>query len=520
MIPYDYWIPLVLFFIVSVGCALHIGRRFPSSKLFLLVLCIGVLPKLTALTTPYYGTEYEDAFVFQADSKSMEEHSSSEDRFRVQIYDYDLDAGKHTLQSYTGHFTSFSAVVWMGNKIFGYSRFRAIETNLVFSLSLFIVLFMIVYTITNNTYYALISILVFATAPVISLFQSSALAEMYSSLAIGMFLYFLAIFWRNTKPSHQEIFLVISALILCLIIKRENMVLLSIIPFFVFKLLSQKSHQWFAFVAVALVLYFVGVDPFSTEFIEAEELQTSTFSLSYFYVQLPIYIEAWLNPQLYGISFWCLLISFPLLIYKKAVPSNESIVAFGLLVGYLAIYCLHYRSRYFVLSMELSYFETFRYSNNFYFLIALLVGLNLHNIWGEGFPKPLGAKLVTLFFILFTISCYYTYNFRELFHEEEVRTRIQPILSANLAVKKLHSAESAAILITDIPLVAKMLDEDEFDLLVRNFRYQDKPEQFTHKERIYFLLPEEKANQFLGPKTATNRIELGIETRYVLFQLI
>jgi hypothetical protein len=518
--PYDYLVPIGLSIVVLIGCACHIIKHFPNSASILLVLCVALIPKYAALNIPYYGTEYEDAFVFQADSRSIADHLTEADPFRIQIAEFSLAENRDVLKSYTGHFTTFSGLVGLNNMVFGYSKIRAIELNLLFSCLLFLVLYLTVYVGTNCKVSALVTVLIISSSRIISLFQTSALAETYSSLIGISFLYFLIRFWKNQKTAHLDTMLLIVSLLVCLLTKRENMVLLALLPLIGYRLVTYKSLGWLVVLAVALFSYFIFVKPFSTEFLEASSIKAPTFSLSYFVVQLPAYVGAFLKPQLFGLGFWSLCVLLLVFLRNRELPTAESIVVIGVFLGYLAIYCLHYRSRYFVLSMEMSDFETFRYANNFFYLISLFVGLNLRHVQKNFYPRLDVRKIAWVFAVFFIIAIVPSQVVRTALQTEEFNTRILPLLTANKLIRESDVSEYDPVLVTDIPVVGKMLSSSEFNVFVQEFQREHDYFQYKNGRPIYLLVPKTIAIDHLGSSTPLSVIPLGIDTNYILYRLL
>lgn len=519
--PYDYFIPLFLFLIVTMGSAYYLSKNFEGNwQILFAIAFISLVPKYEALTEPYYGTEYEDAFVFQADSKSLTEHSSEADRFRIQISNYNIEENGEELLSYTGHFTSFSSILGAYNKIFGYSRYRAIQLNLLFSVLLSFVIFSIFRLQTNSTLIGVTSILLLASSPATNLFQTSGLTETFSSLALAIALYLFLFLWRDKRVDHRKVIIFLSALFLCLLIKRENMVLLVILPFVVYRLYDEKSFRLILIVGVSLATYFVGVEPFSTEYLEAQSIQTSTFSVSYLFVQLPAYLSAFLKFKFFGAGLVFLILTMIWIGYKRLQLSFESLLSLGLFILFLAIYCLHYRSRYFVLSMEMSDFETFRYANNFYFLLILAVGFNLRTIWMSMEPKKRLEKIVAVLFgVIFVFSIPFSLNLRNDLQSGEFQTRILPLLESQKIISEISAGGQPEVLITDIPLVGRMLEEDEFSLLIHEFNAENDYLSYSDKNRLYFLIPRETAERHFLSKIDIIPLPLGNQSGHILFQL-
>lgn len=518
--PYDYTIPLVLFFLVVIGYGYSAGKYLPQYSIIVAILIIAFAPKYAALSMPYYGTEYEDAYVFQADSKNLSEHLTKTEAFRIQVANYNIEDRGNELLAYTGHFSSFSSVVGFVNSLIGYSEYRTIQLNFIFSIILSFVLFSLVFRITNNTYSALVPVILIATSPATNLFQTSGLTETYSSLMIATFLFFLVSLVRKKQVSHLMAGLSIASLILCLMIKRENMVLLMLAPLIVARLNVVSYRFWILVLTVCLALYFIFVRPFSTEYLEAESIETNTFSISYLLVQLPVYLKALLNFKYFGLSLFLLISTFSLLAYRRITPSIESIITLFLLLAFIGLYCLHYRSRYFVASMEMSVFETFRYANNFYFLITLIVSLNVNTLM-EGFVIPkwnwfFGATIL----VLLSIGIQFSQLLRSDLQKGEFDSRIYPLIAANNLILTSRDIQSDPVLVTDISLVARMMREDDFYLKINEFKTSRDYMTMTTEEEIYFLLPEDVAENSFGDLANFKILPLRTDSDYTLFQIL
>jgi hypothetical protein len=517
--PYDYLIPLVFFFIIVIGCGYNLTKSKPNYWVLLLVIVISFIPKYNSISTPYYGTEYEDAFVFQADSKSFSEHSSEADRFRVQLANFNFENNQNELLSYTGHFTSYSSVIAFGNSILGYSQLRTIQFNLIFSMFLAVFLFMTVLNKSKNFQAAIISTLIFASSPASNLFQTSGLAETFSSMMIVIFISVLFKFWNAIRPTNKSIIFLFFTLFMCILIKRENMVVLSTLPLICYHLYRLQSLKWLWLLGIGLALYFYGIEPFSTEYLEAASIQTDTFSLKYLIVQLPVYILTLLKFEYFGVAFLVMCISFILIFYNKRKPSFESMVTTAIFCGYLITYCLHYRSRYFILNMEMSIFETFRYANNFYVLIAMIVGFNFCILLESKNTKYSKHIFLMPFILIFLISIPYSLNLRDDLQQGEYNTRILPVLEANRVVMKQMADNEQGVLVTDIPLVAKMLDSQEFNLKIHEFNLNVNYMQTVKDNKLYFLLPNNLINKHFPNKNRLQFFPLDMNSHYLLFRL-
>ena len=517
---YDYIIPLVLFLVVVIGYFYSATKYLPQYSLIIAILIIAFAPKYAAFSMPYYGTEYEDAFVFQADSKNLSEHLTETEAFRIQVANYNIEAGGNELLAYTGHFSSFSSVVGFANLLIGYSPYRAIQLNFIFSIILSFVLYSLVFRVTENTYSSLIPVILIATSPATNLFQTSGLTETYSALMVAICLFFLVSLMRDRKVTHLMAGLAIATLVLCLMIKRENMVLLIFAPFIVAKLNAVRYRVWILVLTACLALYFVLVRPFSTEYLEADSIKANTFSISYLLIQFPVYLKALLNFKYFGLSLLLLLSTYLLLAYRRITPSIESLTSLFLLAAFIGLYCLHYRSRYFVASMEMSVFETFRYANNFYFLITLVVAFNVNSLIEKvSLPRwkfPLGFAVTIL--LGFGIS--FSQLLRADLQKGEFDTRIFPLIAANNLILTSGDFQGDPVLVTDISLVARMMRNSEFYIKVSQFEARKDYMTMATDEDIFFLLPENLAADIFGDLSNLNMLPLQTNSNYKLFRIL
>ena len=176
--PIDYIVPLVLFSLWLIAVC-HSFLSKTATRLvpfYALVISIVMIPMASMVLEPYYGTEYEDAFVFQADSLDPTLHSTIHDPFRVQIEEYVVEDQEMGLRSYTGHFTTFSSVVWLANTFSPKIRYSANYTNFLASVLLALIVFRLALLITADRPISLLSVVLLASTPVLNVFHVSGLS--------------------------------------------------------------------------------------------------------------------------------------------------------------------------------------------------------------------------------------------------------------------------------------------------------------------------------------------------------
>lgn len=455
--PYDYLIPLILGAIVLLAVCLSVK---PSKQLFLgfaLILAAISATRIDGVMKPFYGLEYEDAYVWQAVTKDISYHDSKASPFRIQLADLDLESGYESTHSFNGHFTSFSSWVLLFNRLFGYSAENVILVNTVFSVLIYLLLFTIVFTVSNNLLLSMFATLLAVATPAINVFHSAGMSETYSSLIIlsSIFLYikYTHLSSKNRYSASILILLFIS-IITGILIKRENLLLLLLVAPASPRIYKNRHAAWLISLAVFMAFIFIYVRPFHTEYLESEFIGASTFSFDYLLIQLPVYLKTIYSIKYFGLTTWIvtLLTIFQLIRRKGALSTTASALCI-LFIGYLLLYSLHYRGQYFIESRSITSFETFRYLNNFYIILLPLMGLLIM----DEIQIRSHSKLLTAGVFLFGLTVWGNFSsikFRNKLHTIEQQNRLENV---NFCIQSLYDF-SNSILVSDVAIAIKMYD--------------------------------------------------------------
>ena len=106
------------------------------------------------------------------------------------------------------------------------------------------------------------------------------------------------------------------------------------------------------------------------------------------------------------------------------------------------MYSSHYRGYYFIKGIEsFTSFETFRYINNFFYIIPIALAMAIGNQKKEFRP------FVALISIFSFISIFYTFNLRKELSEEEYFSRFKDVSEVTSIIPE------NAVIITDVPLL-------------------------------------------------------------------
>jgi len=354
----------------------------------------------------FYGLEYEDAYAFAFSARQFSNNIFSSsflvDGITIGSLDYPVSVG-----CYGGHFITFPVYLSNFFRLFGYSEGVMAWAQL---LTMYFVLVLLSLFDARGRRW-MIAPIVYCMAPMMNVFGTSMLGETFSSLVCLSFIYFVA----NGKSNCFALV----AFFLALLCKRENLILLVVPLCFAVKGCVGKRDrnyrsvflQIVGYVAVCAIYFLCIKNVFSIEALESKDIQASTFSLAYFRQLFPVFGEALLNLKCFGIVCYATVL---LLIYQsisRTITTRQ--VVFGVLyLGYLLLYTSHYRGYGFVHGLEeASEFMSFRYLNNFYYLLALILC---------DAKLPLSRRLVSMGGgVLLLISIVFTINTRKNLSEEE-----------------------------------------------------------------------------------------------------
>lgn len=425
---YFYFICLLLlvFFILFAKFTFEEVKQVKNFHIRLLIILFLTIIFKFYWGYAFFGLEYEDSYSFLLSGRQFvnDIYSSSFllDGITIGSIDFPI-----RISTYGGHFITFPVYLSVFFKLFGYSE------NLIFLIQT-INLFLILLTLslfTKKEKYWILTPIFFCLAPIINIFGTTALSETFSSLICLSFLLFY--FKRKTS-----IYCLI-AFFLALICKRENIILI-IIPLSISIITYLKSNKTYEESKPLLIevgkyiclisFYFLFIQNiFCIELIEMNDISANTFSLSYFKRLFPIFISALTNFTYFGITFFLFIFLFILNLHKKTL-TKESLTLTILFLTYLFLYSSHYRGYSFIMGLEeTTEFSSFRYINNFYYIISLCITLYLENF--KYISKKKKILLYSTISVLMLISAWETFSLRKYFNQIEKSARFSEVAEVN-----------------------------------------------------------------------------------------
>ena len=261
-------------------------------KRILLCLVLTLLFKYN-YGTHFYGLEYEDAYVFSFCARQF-----LYDIFPTSFLIDAVSVGSLTepmlTSTYGGHFIMYPTFLSLFTNIFGWSPTILSIANT--SIAFFILLILSILPKNQENWFILP--VLYCCAPIINLFTTCFLSEIFSSFICLVFVY---TYFRR-KSIYNYVLCLISFLV-AIMCKRENLALLTLPTIEIIYLVLWKyrceikkyTGEILKYTSLLLIvcIYFLSVqNVFDIEKIESQDIENSTFSIRYLSILFPAFIKA------------------------------------------------------------------------------------------------------------------------------------------------------------------------------------------------------------------------------------
>lgn len=265
--------------------------------------------------------------------------------------------------------------------------------------------------------------------------------------------------------------------------KRENLALLTLPTIEIIYLVLWKyrceikkyTGEILKYTSLLLIvcIYFLSVqNVFDIEKIESQDIENSTFSIRYLSILFPAFIKAMFSFEAFSLVLTATIAWLIYFFFRNKRMSLEIIFPFTLFFAYLLLYTSHYRGYFFIKEGHISSFETYRYINNFFYLLPIMF-------------LPLRSKLVKpikfIVCIALVFSLYNTYSLRFKMSETEYRERFKV---AEMVSTYIQANSSKSVLICENILLYQNICDDNFN--VCDIRLYDKLDK--NNQTDYYLL--------------------------------
>jgi hypothetical protein len=494
---------------------------------FLLLLLIFIAIRLAFVNNPFWGLEYEDSYIYNVSSRIFNKVDIHPDPFKTKSCLFGSINDCKEVGTYSGHLISFSLLLAPINIIFGYSPNNIFVVNLVISVLLVLIVF-----VWSNSYSGTFSknrfILIMLLCPFLSIFHTSGLAETISSFFVILtVLSFYSALGKGFKVKQLQYWLTILLLLCAILLKRENLILLSMFPiYYLFNYFKKRKEAFnlsFAGLFIMGLCASTGIILISGIFYgennEAKEIGMSTFSLQYFISNFKILLVAMFTFKYWGIIGAITILTSIIIWFRLKTINLFGLICFILGWCYIAIYSFHYRSYYQVHFNDVVAFDTLRYSVNYFPLFALaLASIDLTKPISR-LSNPIKVSISLCFLIIIGLSTLLSFKTRIDLSSDEYYSRIEPVQ------KTLKKISIDDIIITDIPMVFYCYGSVNQYIVDYYSLRNEKLEGLLHnneKKKVFFLTGKrdnERYNMNLKLSQLNGKeIDLGLE-HYSLIQL-
>lgn len=450
-----------------------------NGYILLLALVLFAFSRIIFIFYNFWGLEYEDSYIYYDNALNIENKLFNKGNV-LQCISCDIGSYKDcfSYMSYGAHYKTFSYAIFAFNKIFGTAYQNIFIVNFLISICILIIFYLFV----KDKMTRIIFTLCIAITPFYALFSTSGNSEIFSSLFVLSSLFCSYNLIIRKKQSYIYLFILCATI--AAISNRENFVLFFI--FILLHLLSSERNNLKTLIKIlailiytAFLLYLVGV--FDTEMEYANDIQNQTFSLKYLLDNSTAFLGAFTSLELWGITGYLFITSvFTFIFFRKKSKINLYLIIF--FVSYYLLTFLHYRHYHYLLTGEVSPFETLRYTSTFFPLIAAFISFNLSYLFKK-YNNKFSIICISITVIFMTFK---TFETRRDFSNDEYYSRTKP------AEEILKYYKAGDIIVTNFPIVIKNIANQ--NTMIADLRSLEKI-NINSFNTIYLLLNSTEYNE-------------------------
>ena len=329
----------------------------------------------------FFGIEYEDAFIYNLSAKLLYNKIYPISFLTDGIILGSINAPNITA-TYSSHFITFPTLISWVYAITGYNIYIPNFINVFLEFLTILTLSISAKKIFNAGKYWFVFPTIYCLAPIINIFGSSQLSETFSSFLVITTI--LAYFYYLKNNSLDNLLIFVVSYLLAIITRRENIVILLfvLVVSFLQWIRTKKLKEFLPIlitITISLIFFVFVQNVFELNRLESQEIGQDNFSLNYIIKLIPYYINSLMDVNLFNISFFIMIIAsiYFLINWRK----NQDMVSLILLYAtFLFVYSFHYRNYGFIKYGTINQFDTFRYLNNFYEILTLVISVFLIKI--------------------------------------------------------------------------------------------------------------------------------------------
>ena len=427
-----------------VGCRSIRNTLRSRWGLILLLLLVNLILKLPWGEPPYHGLEYEDCFVHQAVARQLRYDINFlpiELAYREAVFSVgsiDNGVGYQTFYNTIG----YPAAIRLLQCALGDGPLSGHLVSLFSSTMSVVLVVLLASRISWNSALPLIAGGAFTCMPIANSCAMTTSAEVFSSFYVALALLLAYVLVQEQRPGWGgaiPYIALIVTLMFSILIKRENLLLLLLLPLvFYFAAEVNLDSRWrrvtsslrMSAIIAAPTLLFVGLVAGVFSIYRAEEtaIQANAFSIHYLTLLGAIYLKALSQPNHYLI-FGMSLVFLPIAMWRLRKIRPVSLVV----LGYILMYASHWPGYYLLKGSDASIWDATRHLANIAPLLAIVsAGCLLSLLPAREFQFGsawLTRAAVGITILLTVIAGVLTFQLRSELTCDEQLTRIEPVMT-------------------------------------------------------------------------------------------
>lgn len=465
--------------------SLFVLRR---NYLLLIVLSLSALYKIFFLEFPIFGLEYEDAFVYADVARQLQySYLWQVDTFQTKTCMDGSLANCLEYGTFNGHFIVLPLIISFINGIVGYSIYNIFIFNFFISLVVLVFFFKILSLLKIDDLSIFFSAILYITTPFINIQNTSGFSETLSSLfVIITFYYFLKCLEEEFNIQKPSYWIAIAMIIVSFIIKRENLILISLPIVYLFIAIFSRNIIRKHLLCISLSFFiplFAGVifnyvaQVTDLEIVEGQVVGGATFTLNNFLINFPNFLLSLQNFKYFGVT-GVLALSSLIIVFLPRHRMQFKVIGI-LVIFYSVLYSFHYRSYYQVHYNMVNNFETLRYTTNYFPVFCLLFGAVLAEFTSyTRHAKKLVSLILLIYLPFITLG---NFELRHDIYNKEQVNRINPVR------KTLDIVRQDAWVISDISSVFHLYANENHNIVDSYSTNISRISELSSTQEVYFL---------------------------------
>ena len=387
-------------------------------------------------TNTFYGLEYEDAYVYAAASRAAGLSTAAASTSGLTVCSVGSLRDCEETEAFPGHLPAFPVLLRVVQAAVPYSPRLAPTVAAVLGAVATLFIWWATWVISRSVWAAAVASLLFAFTPTLALYGGSATSEAASSVPIAAAIGATAATRRaeSTAAWWKWQTLALCAALLAAYTRRENAVLIAVLPICVLSVWPHQMPRKHRFAAALVWIVFAAfVIPvlWSSLVSEVGEYGTVSFGMLRFLDTLPTVIGALFDGKWFGLltAGACVGAVVSIREFRQRVVRFDAGLSLALVMvaaALVASYASHVRSTYQLMGVVVTEFDFLRYLSNVGVFLCILAALPASAAAVQRHRRVVAGALVVYLGVSTTLA----WRLRNDLIRDEWEARTAPALAA------------------------------------------------------------------------------------------